>query len=89
MSREANHWKTATWFLLVFLATIILLGAYRQTEPATKTVEAQEFVLKDDSGRVRARLGMKNNQSTIEFYDERGTAVWTVPSKGFKPVHAR
>jgi len=68
---------------------MIFLGAHRQSEPAVRTVEAQEFVLKDSSGRIRARLGMKNDQSSIEFYDEQGTTIFTVPNKGFKPVQVR
>jgi len=83
---NVNHWRIASWFLLMLLACMIFLGAYRQSEPPARTVEAQEFVLKDSSGRVRARLGMKNDQSAIEFYDEQGSVIWTVPNKGFKPV---
>jgi hypothetical protein len=84
-----NHWRIASWFLLMLLSCVILLGAHRQGEPPTRTLQAQEFVLKDDSGRVRARLGMKNDQSSIEFYDEQGSIVWTVPNKGLRPVEAR
>ena len=68
------------------LASVIFLGAHAQSEPPAKTVEAQEFILKDSSGRMRARLGMKNDQANIEFYDEQGATVWTVPNKGFKPI---
>ena len=82
-----NHWRIASWFLLMTLACIIFLGAYRQSEPPGRTVEAQEFVLKDSSGRVRARLGMKNDQASIEFYDERGSVTWTSPSASkIKPI---
>lgn len=83
---NVNHWRIASWFLLMLLACIIFLGAHRQAEPLTRTVEAEEFILKDSSGRVRAKLDMKNDQSSIEFYDEQGSLVWTVPSRGLKPV---
>jgi uncharacterized protein (DUF58 family) len=83
---NVNHWRIASWFLLMLLACLIFLGASRQSEPPGRTVEAQEFVLKDSSGRVRARIGMKNDQSSIEFYDEQGSTIWTVPNKGFKPI---
>jgi hypothetical protein len=88
-ARNVNHWRIASWFLLMLLACMIFLGAHGQIEPRTRTIEAQEFVLKDSGGRVRAKLGMKNDQSAIEFYDEQGSVIWTVPSKGFKPVQVR
>jgi len=86
---NVNHWRIASWFLLMLLSCVILLGARRQGEPLTPTLQAQEFVLKDSSGRVRARLGMKNDQSNIEFYDEQGSVVLTMPNKGLRPVEAR
>lgn len=86
LAGNVNHWRIASWFLLMLLACVIFLGAHAQNEQSTRTVEAQEFILKDSSGRVRAKLGMKDDQSAIEFYDERGAVVWTVPSKGFKPL---
>lgn len=86
LAGNVNHWRIASWFLLMLLACVIFLGAHGQSEPPTRTIEAHEFVLKDSSGRVRAKLGMKDDQSAIEFYDERGSVVWTVPSKGFKPL---
>ena len=86
LAGNGNRWRIASWVLLMLLASVIFLGAHAQSEPPARTVEAQEFLLKDSSGRVRARLGMKNDQANIEFYDEQGATVWTVPNKGFKPV---
>lgn len=38
-----------------------------------KVVEANEFVLKDEQGRVRARIGLSNdNQPAIDLLDEAG-----------------
>ena len=68
---------------------IACLLPVQQGEPLTRTIQAEEFVLKDSSGRVRARLGMKNDQSNLEFYDEKGSLVWTMPNKGFRPVESR
>lgn len=86
---NVNHWRIASWFLLMLLSGVIFLGAHGQSEPLTRTLQAQEFVLKDSRGRVRARLGMKNDQASIEFYDEQGSVVWTMPNKGLRPVEAR
>jgi len=88
--RSVNHWRIASWFLLILLANVIFLSAHGQTEPLARRVEAQEFILKDSSGRVRAKLGMKNDQASIEFYDEPGSVTWTSPSGSkIKPVEVR
>jgi len=84
---NGNRWRIASWILLMLLASMIFLGAHGQSEPPTRTVEAQEFILKDSSGRVRAKLGMKNDQSVIEFYDEQGSVIWKSPTGNkLKPV---
>ena len=86
LAGNGNRWRIASWVLLMLLASVIFLGAHAQSDRPARTVEAQEFILKDSSGRVRAKLGMKDDQSTIELYEEQGSTVWNVPSKGFKPV---
>ncbi|PYX96331.1 MAG: hypothetical protein DMG63_17280 [Acidobacteria bacterium] len=84
---NVNHWRIASWFLLMLLASLIFLGAHAQTEPSMRRIEAQEFILKDNSGHVRARLGMNHDQSSIELYDENGSVVWRSPSGSkIKPV---
>ena len=71
----------------MLLASVIFLSAHGQTGSTAKTIEAQEFILKDNSGRVRARLGMNNEQPSIELYDEHGSVVWKSPSgTKIKPV---
>ena len=87
LAGNGNRWRIASWVLLMLLASVIFLGAHAQSEPPARTVEAQEFILKDGSGRVRAKLGMKNDQSVIEFYDEQGAVIWKSPSGSkLKPV---
>ena len=83
-----NRWKIATWLLLLFLC-IVLLGSFRQREPDTKRVEAEEFVLKDSSGRTRAVLGINDGKPLMEFYDEKGTVTAKVPDKGLKQLGVR
>lgn len=87
LAGNGNRWRIASWVLLLLLASVIFLGAHAQSEPPARTVEAQEFILKDSGGRVRAKLGMKNDQPVIEFYDEPGSVVWKSPSgTKLKPV---
>lgn len=84
-----NYWRLTTWLLLLLLGCAILLGAHRQTEPTTRTVEAEEFILKDSSGHMRARLGMKSDKPQIEFFDTNGNSVAKLPDKGLKPLDIR
>ena len=65
-----------------------------------RVVEAEEFQLKDDNGHVYARLSLnpekkrqdqpalgKVSPAVLEFYDENGDVVSTVPVMGgFLPV---
>ena len=49
-----------------------------------RIVEADEFVLKDSTGRVRARLGMAEEGPALNLYDENGqpTAMLGSPPGG-------
>lgn len=84
-----NYWKLATWVLLLLLGCAILLGAHWQAEPTTKRVEAEEFILKDSTGHIRARIGMKDDKPQIEFYNENGNSVAKLPNYGFTPLDIR
>jgi hypothetical protein len=46
--------------LLILVTSLILMGQV----PSKKTVEANEFILRDDSGNIRARLFMTAKQTT-------------------------
>jgi hypothetical protein len=76
----------ATGLLLLVLGCILLMGSYRQSEPSIRTIQAEEFILKDSSGRTRATLSMKDDKPEIDFYSETGTLISKVPDKGFKAV---
>jgi hypothetical protein len=55
---------------LVAAAAIIAMG---QT-PTKKVIEANEFVLQDASGKVRARLSMEfTDRPTLSFYNDKST----------------
>lgn len=88
MSKPINPWKISACLLLLLLACTVLLGAYRRTEPSTKTIEAEEFILKDSSGQTRARLGMDHDNAKIEFYDQNGKLITSMPNRGLKEVEA-
>jgi len=81
MPRVSNPWKFSTFFLLIVMGLLVCLG-FDRPDNSTKTVEAQEFVLKDNSGKVRARIAMENNQPKMLFYDKTGRTIWNAPNTG-------
>ncbi len=46
-----------------------------------RTVEASEVVLRDDAGRVRARLAIQNGAAQLTILDEHGKVVASVPER--------
>jgi len=106
----SNHrWKLLSVLLALSIASLVVMGAKpadRLQPPVVRaaTVEAQEFLLKDESGHVYARLSMNPSvaavkqpngrtylvpsdslgipgQPALQFYDERGQVLWTVPQE--------
>jgi hypothetical protein len=102
-----RRWKLVNALLALSAVSVALMGAKaadRLEPPVVRagTVEAQEFILKDEAGHVYARLslnpsapGMKQpngrtylmppnqaipGQATLQFYDDKGDVLWTVPS---------
>src|SRR5579864_2652442 len=55
----------------VIIPTIFLIMGQA---PSKKTIEANEFVLKDDYGTVRARLSMDLSTPVMTFLDAKGKA---------------
>lgn len=99
---KINPWKLATFFLLGVMALLLWMGVapyqqklspYQQNaEPKTpsNTVEAQQFVLKDSSGKVRAQLSMRDGQPRLVFYDENGHERYDVPPpRGLMPLQEK
>ena len=46
-----------------------------------RTVEAEEIVLKDGAGRVRARMAVQGNAARLTIFDEDGKAVAGLPER--------
>jgi hypothetical protein len=59
---------------LVVLAGLAAVGLMGQARPALQTVEAQEFVVKDAAGVVRARLGASASGASLSLSHEGGRA---------------
>jgi hypothetical protein len=81
-----NRRLKQTAMALLLVAGSLLLTA--QT-PSRKTVEASEFVLRDDTGKVRARLGMYRGPNPEEpqlaLFDEKGQQRVTLTGDQYAP----
>jgi hypothetical protein len=69
---------------LVVIGSIGLMGQSqrkptRAPAPATpKNIEAESFILKDSSGRVRAELSMSGTGPSFKLHDQSGAALVTL-----------
>lgn len=100
LETQARRWKLASVILALSSTSLVLIAA----KPAdridsavihARTVEAQDFVVKDEEGQIRARLTwnpqMKkdlNDPATnrnaplgpvLQFYNGNGDTIWTAP----------
>ncbi len=81
-----RRWKLVNALLALSAVSVALMGAKsadRIEPPMVRagTVEAQEFILKDEAGHVYARLSPNPSD------DDKGEVLWTAPSKDhFVPV---
>ena len=73
LERESRRWRRATLLVLVGAAALAAMG---QTPPhrLSKTLEAEEFVLRDGRGQVRASLGMGQNPTAtvLQIHGDNG-----------------
>ncbi len=69
LERSNRRLKLGGLVLLVSLAAIGVMG---QARPQLQTVEAQEFVVKDAGGAVRARLGTSPAAASLSLFHDGG-----------------
>src|SRR5262249_5563507 len=80
---EARDWKLAGG-LAILVAWVFALGAANQERPA-KSVESEQFVLRDRAGKKRAELGVSANghaMMSLSGGDERPRATLIVANDG-------
>ncbi len=79
---------------LILVGSILLMAQASPKDIPTKTVEANEFVLKDDSGQIRARLEMYREPTAspnypkeprLSFFDANGLRRVIVNGGSFMP----
>jgi hypothetical protein len=68
LEHELRRWKVAATIACSLLAAAFLLG---QAAPQRRTLEAQEFVLKEPAGPVQARLFASGGGPSMTFSDAR------------------
>lgn len=84
LERSHRRFKAAAACALLGLAAVVLMG---QARPPAQTIEAQEFVVKDPTGAVRARLGAQATGASLHLYHEAGRATLMVSSGKAQGAH--
>ena len=69
VEKENRRLKLAGIMFLLVTCAVVVTGQSQ----TNRTLEAERFVLKDQSGKIRAELSTENGlQSSLKFYDETG-----------------
>lgn len=73
LERQGRRWKRTAFVVLLGAAGVVVMG---QAPPhrLPKSLEAEEFVLRDSRGQVRASLGTPpgSNATVLQFHGENG-----------------
>ena len=91
MTSFSNPWKTVSLVLSVLLLCTLafrpaISASLEQRLLRVNSVEAQNFVLRDDHGNIRGELKIEDGKPVFELYNESGKVVWsTEPS--LREVH--
>src|SRR5262247_1150656 len=72
---------------LVLLVGLAAIGVMGQARPPLQTVEAQEFVVKDAGGVVRARLDTSPSAASLNLFHEGGRASLVVSGGRAQGAH--
>jgi len=71
LEKQNRRFRQLGAALLVLTASLAVMGQ----APSKKIIEANEFILRDDSGKLRARLSLEETQSaaTFQLFEPNGT----------------
>ena len=72
LERENRSLKRAGTFVILGIAAVLIMGQAKPRDGA-KMAEAERFVLRDESGKVRAKLEVVNETVVFGVHDEDGT----------------
>ena len=73
LERSNRHLKILAVVVLLGLGGIGVMG--QAARPPAQIVEAQEFIVKDANGNVRARLGSYTAGASLTLYHDAGRAT--------------
>ena len=83
LERGDRRWRLAAVILLL-VCLVLLLAAFDYPQPnlvKARSVEAQNFVLRDADGQIRARMALSEDEPRLTFFDERGNVISSLPLK--------
>lgn len=84
LERSNRRLKSITACVLIALVAVAVMG---QARPVPQSIEAQEFLVKDPSGAVRARLGAYAAGASLNLYHEAGRATLMVSGTKAQGAH--
>jgi hypothetical protein len=73
LERESRRWKTTALAIAIAAAAALVMGQ-TPTHRLPKSLEAEEFVLRDNRGQVRASLGtiQSPNATVLQIHGDNG-----------------
>ena len=81
LKRGNRRWRLAAMTLLL-VCLVLLLAAFDYPQPnlvKARSVEAQNFVLRDADGQIRARMALSEDEPRLTFFDEHGEVISSLP----------
>jgi hypothetical protein len=92
LEAQARRWRALSVSVVLAGVLLVLIGASRSetggpTVIRARTVEARDFLLRDEHGRVCARLTIHptverkavHENPALQFFDENGDEAWVEP----------
>jgi hypothetical protein len=70
-----NRWLTLALLFMGVAATLVVTAGMQRTEAVPEVVKARRFLLVDENGKERARLGLAKAFSGLVLSSENGSAV--------------
>jgi hypothetical protein len=83
LEQRIRRWKLAALVLLL-VCLVLLLAGFDYAQPnlvKARSVEAQNFVLRDADGQIRARMAVGEDGPRLSFFDEHGKVISSLPLK--------
>ena len=83
LEQSNRRWRLGA-LLLGLVCLMLIFAGFDFAQPnvmKARTVEAQSFVLRDADGQIRARMAIADDGPRLDFFDEQGNVVSSVPLK--------